>query len=85
MNAPVWFLANLTPPAADRAFVTSELPQLAELFGVSAVAIEATDAPGAEPLAAAEQAPGKRCERCWRYTETAADLCDRCAHVLGRR
>jgi len=75
----------ITPPAAERAFLAEHLPALPDLFVVSQVALDAADAPGAEPVLAVLQAAGRRCERCWKYTEAAGELCARCAAVVGRR
>jgi isoleucyl-tRNA synthetase len=59
---------------------------LANLFIVSAVALE----PGPAPLAVSvARAPGRKCERCWTWSEKVGMLaahpgvCERCASVLS--
>jgi isoleucyl-tRNA synthetase len=51
------------------------------LLGVSKVTVT----PGAEMAFSVAQAPGKRCERCWKYTDTERAYCDRCAAVLEQK
>jgi isoleucyl-tRNA synthetase len=60
---------------------------LANLFIVSAVRLEETDAPLAVSV---EHAPGRKCERCWTWSPAVGTLpvhpgvCERCATVLAR-
>ncbi len=60
---------------------------LANLFIVSAVALQPSEA---APLAASvERAPGRKCDRCWTWSEKVGTLpehsgvCERCARVLA--
>jgi isoleucyl-tRNA synthetase len=73
-----------------RAFeaLPGEFPgNLANLFIVSRVALEATDQPSSVAVA---HAPGAKCERCWTWSEKVGTLpahpgvCERCDSVLGR-
>jgi isoleucyl-tRNA synthetase len=84
---PLDAAVTIRPAAGDRAFLTEHLAELPDLFVVSAVSL-GEDALGDEaaagPIITVEQAPGRRCARCWKYTMTASDLCDRCARVVGR-
>jgi isoleucyl-tRNA synthetase len=60
---------------------------LANLFIVSAVRLEAAEGPLAVGV---EHAAGRKCERCWTWSErvgqlpTHAGVCERCDEVLGR-
>ena len=60
---------------------------LANLFIVSAVRLEAGDGP---LQVSVEHAPGQKCERCWTWSERVGTLrshpgvCERCDAVLGR-
>jgi isoleucyl-tRNA synthetase len=60
---------------------------LANLFIVSAVALEEADAPLAVSVA---HAAGAKCERCWTWSPKVGSLpvhpgvCERCAEVLAR-
>jgi isoleucyl-tRNA synthetase len=78
---------TIAPAAGDRALLEPRLDALAELFIVSSVVLAASDAPGEEPTIEVRQAPGTRCERCWRwYREMSAaspDLCKRCAEAVA--
>jgi isoleucyl-tRNA synthetase len=73
----------ITPLAADRAILAPRLELMAELFIVSRVAL--ADADGGEPVIDVSQAPGHRCERCWRWFEDMAteELCRRCAGAVA--
>jgi isoleucyl-tRNA synthetase len=73
-----------------RAFeaLPGEFPgNLANLFIVSRVALEATDQPSSVAVA---HAPGAKCERCWTWSEKVGTfpahpgVCERCDSVLGR-
>jgi isoleucyl-tRNA synthetase len=81
---PLDAAVTIRPPAADRAFLSEHLAELPDLFVVSVVTL-GEDAPGDTPAITVDQAAGKRCQRCWKYTQTAADLCDRCAAVVRGR
>jgi isoleucyl-tRNA synthetase len=79
-------LVTIAPRAADRAVLERRIADLPDLFVVSQVRITDPVADGAEPAVKVEQAPGSRCERCWKYTmEPQGDLCERCARVLAAR
>src|SRR5262249_1354870 len=66
---------TIRPAAADRAALAGAGDAaLADLFGVSVVAL-ADDAAG-EAEVAVDQAPGYRCERCWKYSPAPGPLCD---------
>jgi len=60
---------------------------LANLFIVSRVSLEASEAPLSVGVG---HAPGRKCERCWTWSEKVGTLaahpavCERCAQVLGR-
>ncbi len=71
---------TIRPAAADRATLEGARDELADLFGVSLVDIGAD---AAEAELAVDQAPGHRCERCWKYTPAPGPLCDRCAAVVS--
>jgi isoleucyl-tRNA synthetase len=77
----------IAPAAADRAVLEPRLDLLAELFIVSRVVLAPRDAAGDEPGIEVGQAPGTRCERCWRWYEEmspeVADLCRRCADAVA--
>jgi isoleucyl-tRNA synthetase len=72
---------TIRPAAADRPLLERELGRLADLFVVSRVVL-GDDA--AEPTVTVGQAPGTRCERCWKYTDAAPPLCARCQPVVAR-
>jgi isoleucyl-tRNA synthetase len=64
---------------------------LAEAFVVSGVAIQRDSAPsgeGAPVQVTVERAPGKKCQRCWKYLASVGsqaahpELCERCARVV---
>jgi isoleucyl-tRNA synthetase len=73
---------TLRPLRGDRPLLAERTDLLAELFLVSRVDLAAEDAPGDQPGVAVTQAPGRRCDRCWKWYETMApgsdDLCTRC-------
>jgi isoleucyl-tRNA synthetase len=71
---------TIRPAAADRAVLAAALAELPDLFGVSVVDL-GDDAP--EPEILVDQAPGRRCERCWKYTLTDGPLDDRCRAVIA--
>jgi isoleucyl-tRNA synthetase len=68
----------------DRAVLAKYASELADLFIVSAVAIEDGD----DAVAVAPHT-GPRCERCWKHYERLAadpaDVCERCAEALRSR
>ena len=70
----------LAPSAEDREVLGQAAALLPDLFVVSKVTI-GLPADG-EPRAEARQAPGNRCDRCWKYTDTPETLCQRCAAVV---
>ena len=74
VKAPKFYDANLA----------ARLELMADLFIVSKVALTDGDASG-EPEVAVAQAPGTRCERCWRWYEKLVtdDLCRRCAGAVA--
>ncbi|HKA86588.1 MAG TPA: isoleucine--tRNA ligase [Haliangiales bacterium] len=71
---------TIRPAAADRAVLAGARDELADLFGVSVVELgeDAT-----EPELTVDQAPGHRCERCWKYTPAQGPLDERCAAVVS--
>ena len=80
-HAPLDAQVTLRPVAAERAVLESYQDGLPELFGVSMVTLDRS-VDGEEPMVAVEQAPGTRCQRCWRYTFEGPPLCNRCASVV---
>ncbi len=78
---------TIAPAAGDRELLAPRLALLADLFIVSAVALAPADAAGDEPVIEVDQAPGTRCERCWRWYEQmssrSADLCPRCDDAVA--
>ena len=72
---------TVRPAAADRAVLEGHAAHLADLFGVSRVVL-GTDAEGDEPAVSVAQAPGHRCERCWKYTPSQP-LCARCQEAVA--
>ena len=78
----------IRPRAANRALLGPRLELFRDLCIVSEVALAGDDvAAGAEPEITVEQAPGSRCERCWRWyremAEPGGDLCRRCAGAVA--
>ena len=71
---------TLTLPPDARAAAEELGPDaLADLFIVSQVVIE-----GGESIdARVDEAPGHRCERCWKYTNEAPPLCARCRAAVS--
>jgi isoleucyl-tRNA synthetase len=69
---------------SDRAVLEKYAAELADLFIVSAVNVEA----GADEVVVAPHA-GPRCERCWKHFDRLAaqpaDVCERCAEALRSR
>ncbi len=83
--------AIVRPTAAQRALCTGPdaAAMLAELFIVSEVVLEATDATGEVAEVRVEHATGTRCPRCWRWGTPAGlaghpDLDARCAEVVAQ-
>ena len=81
----------MRPTAAQRALCTGPDAgaMLAELFIVSEVVLEATDATGEVAEVRVEHATGTRCPRCWRWGTPAGlaghpDLDARCAEVVAQ-
>jgi isoleucyl-tRNA synthetase len=70
---------TIRPRPADRAILAPRLSLLADLFIVSRVTLAADDA-DKEPALEVAQAPGRRCQRCWKWYEQMASeaLCVRC-------
>jgi isoleucyl-tRNA synthetase len=79
--------AALAPLRAHEATGGTFPGNLANLFIVSAVRLEEGDPPLA---VAVERAPGRKCERCWTWSEAVGTfdvhpgVCERCAPVLAR-
>jgi isoleucyl-tRNA synthetase len=76
---------TIAPLAADRALLAARLDMLADLFIVSKVVLaDADGAPDGVDIRVGE-APGTRCERCWRWFEQMAtdELCRRCADAVA--
>jgi isoleucyl-tRNA synthetase len=77
----------LLPLRAHEARGTVFPGNLANLFIVSAVRLEEADGP---LRVSVERAPGRKCERCWTFSEKVGTLaahpavCERCAEVLAR-
>jgi isoleucyl-tRNA synthetase len=72
---------TVRPLTGDRAILESYRAHLADLFGVSQVILDQS-VDGEEPFVSVEQAPGYRCERCWKYTP-ASPICARCREAVG--
>jgi isoleucyl-tRNA synthetase len=76
---------RLRPDAAAATALRAHAAELADLFVVSDVVIEAAG----EPAVTVELHPGPRCERCWRHYDHLAkdpnDVCERCAGALAAR
>jgi isoleucyl-tRNA synthetase len=76
---------TLAVPSADRTVLERYLPELADLFIVSAVDLAPGDA--AEPGVEVAAHDGHRCERCWKWypklAENPNDVCERCAAALS--
>ena len=74
---------TLRAPAGDHAVLVRHADELADLFIVSAVAVEEADAPAVDVV----EHGGLRCERCWKWFEALArepaDVCVRCADALA--
>jgi isoleucyl-tRNA synthetase len=75
---------TIRPPTADRALLVGRELELADLFVVSRVVL-GPDATGPEAELSVEQAPGTRCDRCWRYHDGGGALCGRCVQALADR
>lgn len=75
----------LTVPANDKPLSLEEIRLLGEMTLVAELRVHS----GEEIAASAEKTVYARCERCWRYTNDVgtstqyADLCGRCAEVMG--
>lgn len=80
---PLAARVTVRPLALDRPLLAESLADLPDLCGVSVVGL-AANAEGAEPEVTVDEAPGRKCERCWKYTEMSSALCDRCTTVVGR-
>ncbi|MBI4508170.1 MAG: isoleucine--tRNA ligase [Deltaproteobacteria bacterium] len=74
---------TIAAPRDELDFLGPNASLLADLFGVSSVVMTEGAALDGQPKLSASQAPGRRCDRCWKYTETQSDLCNRCARVVG--
>jgi isoleucyl-tRNA synthetase len=70
-------------PAQDRPLLEERMAELADLFVVSRVVLADPDPQTSEPEIRAEMASGRRCGRCWKYSETQAPLCARCDSVVA--
>ena len=78
---------TIAPLAADRPLLAARLDLLADLFIVSKVVLAERDAAAdGEGEVEVGQAPGRRCERCWRWFEQMAtdELCRRCADAVAQ-
>ena len=80
-----WPRATLLVPAAELSFFAAQRDLLTELCIVSRLDVLAG---GTALVARVEPAAGRRCARCWKWSEdpspsaTKPDLCARCASVL---
>ena len=78
---------TISPTAGDRAWLRPLADALPDLFIVSQTVIDDHDADETEVRI--DAAPGKKCPRCWKWSETTSgdarcpDLCSRCAGALG--
>jgi isoleucyl-tRNA synthetase len=79
-HAPLDAEIVLSPSGEDLEVLGQAAAILPDVFVVSKVTIGV--AADGEPTALAQQAPGQRCERCWKYTDTTEPLCARCARVV---
>jgi isoleucyl-tRNA synthetase len=82
-HAPLDAHVTIKPAAADRALLAASQGELADLFVVSLVTLDAADASGADAEITVAQAPGTRCARCWKWHEAGGDVDPRCARVLS--
>jgi len=79
---------TLKASGAELEFLDENLAILPMIFIVSDVSVERNDA-AKEIEVDVDRAPGKKCERCWMYSESVGedpkhpDLCSRCSGVLG--
>ncbi len=87
ISKPLEALVILKAPPATYEFLAAYRDELAAIFIVSQVRLELSEsAPGLEIIV--EQAPGKRCDRCWLVLPTVGEhavypsLCARCAEVV---
>ena len=75
---------TITAARGERALLEAARAELPELFIVSAV--ELRDGEADELAIEVDHAPGTRCERCWRWSESMADaypdLCPRCGDAV---
>ena len=78
-------MVAVTVPAEDAFLADMDAAELADLFIVSQAHVTVGDG----LLVSVSQARGEKCPRCWKHSEHIgteghhAELCDRCAHVLG--
>jgi len=76
-------MVTLSAPDGDLAVLEGRSDLLAYLFIVSKVEV----VPAAEPRAEVSEAPGSKCERCWRFYEemSSADgaICNRCHQAVA--
>jgi isoleucyl-tRNA synthetase len=74
----------IRPAAGDREVLERRLAELPDLLIVSSVVIDENAA--GDPEVEIRQAPGDRCQRCWRYYRSMAasnpELCERCAEAV---
>jgi hypothetical protein len=74
----------IRPAAGDREVLERRLAELPDLFIVSSVVVDENAA--GDPEVEIRQAPGDRCQRCWRYYRSMAasnpELCERCAEAV---
>ncbi|MDA8064979.1 MAG: isoleucine--tRNA ligase [Thermaerobacter sp.] len=72
---------RLTPPREEAELLAAYRDQLAEVFIVSGVRLEA----GGEPQVRVERAPGEKCGRCWIRSEAVEEgVCPRCRRVMQK-
>tara|TARA_R110002096_G_scaffold77896_9_gene183432 strand:+ start:12828 stop:15644 length:2817 start_codon:yes stop_codon:yes gene_type:complete len=73
---------TIHPPSADRAILEASL----ETFALLAIVSKVVLGDGDDGRIEVSQAPGERCDRCWRWYEEMAkeptDLCLRCADAV---
>ncbi|MGN8874599.1 isoleucine--tRNA ligase [Pseudoflavonifractor sp. HCP28S3_F10] len=78
-------MVAVTVPAEDAFLADMDAAELADLFIVSQAHVTV----GGGLSVSVSQARGEKCPRCWKHSEHIgaeghhAQLCDRCAHVLG--
>ena len=76
---------TIGPLPGDRDLLARQIGELADLLIVSQVVL-GEDSDAAEPVITVAEHPGKRCDRCWKWSDALSikhpDLCNRCSDVV---